>query len=164
MFTHGELIQIASKWLQQKCSIIITELVTYAGEIPDVIGFNHYQSILIECKTTRKDFFADQKKGIRKNNIGMGNYKYYLCPKGLIQQNEIHNDYWGLLEVSPNKKVTITMVPYICSDDIKNLKMERSLLVSAIRRIGQHSPKGIGIKCYQHDNKRKAGIMIERIS
>jgi hypothetical protein len=114
-FSHSELVERGAKWLQNnghyryRCQIILTELSTYGLEIPDVIGFSHHHTNLIECKTSLSDFKADFKKLHRKNTAGMGNWRMYLCPAGLIPSDMIH-DGWGLLYCH-EKKITIEKHP-----------------------------------------------------
>jgi len=84
---------------QQAYKYVAVELVTGAAELPDIWGFNGWDSVLVEVKTTHADFLADQKKWIRQkenNKYHLGNYKYYLCPDGVIKKEELP-DGWGLL-------------------------------------------------------------------
>lgn len=67
-------------------------------ERPDIILF--YQSgisAIVEIKISRNDFLADFKKKHRKNNNGMGDYKYLLCSKN-IDIKELP-DTWGILRI-----------------------------------------------------------------
>lgn len=98
--THRELVESAYKWLVKNGSVgvVFKELKSCASEIPDVIGFDSWQSVLIECKASRSDFFADKKKGFRSKYKGMGNWRFYCCPTGMIQVNELP-PRWGLIYV-----------------------------------------------------------------
>lgn len=109
---HKSLCEIAIKWLRKvkkqnlmyhTYPITGSEIACYNGgkwiEIPDAIGFNSYSSCVIECKMSRSDFFADQKKPFRIDGDGMGNYRYYLCQENLINENELPKG-WGLIYVS----------------------------------------------------------------
>ena len=40
--THLELVEYSKKWLHQKHSVVITEMGTAAGEIPDAIGWTPF--------------------------------------------------------------------------------------------------------------------------
>jgi hypothetical protein len=107
---HKELSELAMKWLKRPnsqkghgCIISATELRSgWDGEIPDAIGFrlngNRVVSIVVEAKASRSDFLADKAKAHRKEG-GMGNFRYFICPEGLIQKNELP-DGWGLLWVN----------------------------------------------------------------
>jgi hypothetical protein len=97
--THSELVKIAEKWLYKtmNCGVVITELVSYANEIPDAFGMRSFYSILIECKTSRSDFFADRKKIFRQMpEQGIGDYRFFLCDEGLIKPEDLP-ERWGLL-------------------------------------------------------------------
>ena len=63
--THKALVRRISNWLKytKQMTVVMAELHTGAGETPDVIAWKGAaSSILIECKTSRADFFADSKK------------------------------------------------------------------------------------------------------
>lgn len=114
--THSELIDFACIYLRRKtvykkncneynpsCTRIFKELVTYAGETPDAIGFCNGVSYLIEAKTSMSDFYAEKKKPWRINpENGMGNFRYYICQKGVLNVEKIPNP-WGLIEVDNGK-------------------------------------------------------------
>lgn len=153
-WTHDQLIEKARVWLRSKgCSVVISELVT--RETPDALGFDGSHSILIECKTSRSDFRADQNKTWRRlPEMGLGVERYYLAPKGLLSHNEIPGK-WGLLEVYENGRIRKTKEAECYMAD---RKAEISLLISALRRIGQHAPEGISVKCYTVKTVDKAVI------
>ena len=69
------------------------------GDIIDIWGISpslEYTCAAIEVKVSRSDFNSASQK--RKNNCAetIANRCYILCPSGLIQINEVHED-WGLL-------------------------------------------------------------------
>ena len=83
--THSELCLIAEKFLKRKGFGVVFhdryQATIETGEQPDAIGFKNNVSLLIECKTSRTDFFADKKKKFRVNQgLGMGDWRFYLCP------------------------------------------------------------------------------------
>lgn len=100
--THFELVERAGKWLKNTfhCRVVLNELVAYTryGESPDSIGWVNNKCILVECKTSVADFIADRKKIFRHGIRGMGHYRFYLAPEGLLN-NCIIPDGWGLYEV-----------------------------------------------------------------
>ena len=116
-FTHRQLCEIAAKWLKRSnsanghgCHIAIVEAACY-GENPDVIGFRHglsYDcgSVVLEIKTSRVDFFADQNKSHRQEGSGMGKWRYYVCPTDLISPNELPCG-WGLVYVNNQGHIKI---------------------------------------------------------
>ena len=79
--THHELTLRAEKWLlnTKRCNFVLREFVCCSFEIPDAIGWKYGGSYLVECKTSRLDFKADEKKIFRQRlELGMGNYRYYM--------------------------------------------------------------------------------------
>ncbi|OZI09161.1 hypothetical protein BWI93_05290 [Siphonobacter sp. BAB-5385] len=67
-------------------------------ECPDVLGFRSDNCVVIECKVSRSDFLADRKKKHRQQG-GMGRYRIFCVPKGLIKAEELP-ERWLLLEVT----------------------------------------------------------------
>lgn len=117
--SHKEIVEIAYKWLIKNGSVgfAFKELKSISEEIPDVIGFNSWQSILIECKISRSDFFADKSKKHRQGK-GMGNWRFICCPKGMVKVEELP-EKWGLIFVDINGKAKIE---YDCR--VKKVKEE----------------------------------------
>lgn len=109
-WSHSDLSALAVKWLRRPnsanghgCNISMSELKSgWTGEIPDAIGFKllhpHSESVVVEVKTSRSDFLADRNKPHRIRG-GMGNYRYFMVPQGLISPGELPSG-WGLLEVN----------------------------------------------------------------
>ena len=137
---HTELTAIGAKWLKKhpenmiipNCSIVAKELTTATstGEIPDVIGWCNWISVLLEIKVSREDFKKDFKKVFRINEfLGIGELRYYLVPEGLINENEVPKN-WGLLYYSENG---IEIIKVATAAD-SNLQSERTILLSIIRR------------------------------
>lgn len=96
---HDSLVRMGAKWLKkQGFSVVATEIqATGCREQPDVIGFRSACSAIIEAKVSRADFLADAKKPERRaEGAGLGMYRFYLCPQGLIQVDELPPK-WGLL-------------------------------------------------------------------
>jgi len=105
--THADLVKVAGRWLRNTagCSVVLEELcaATGNGENPDAIGWRCGQTMLVECKTSRSDFLADRKKPFRVDpSRGLGLYRYFMAPKGLLRADEMP-ERWGLLEVSGRK-------------------------------------------------------------
>jgi hypothetical protein len=149
-YTHKELVALAYKWLLKNGSVgfAFKELVSYDREIPDVIGFSSIQSILIEVKVSRSDFLSDKKKSHRSE--GMGNWRFYCCPTGMIKVDELPTG-WGLIYADEKKKLKVV---YDCRkkiilDDYNNrrivtasenyfaadVKAERAIMYTALRRL-----------------------------
>jgi hypothetical protein len=137
--SHDELSLIVAKWLKKhsqnilipNCATIAVDMKTIEEEKPDVIGWNGCSSIMIEVKVGRGDFLQDFKKPFRKYpEKGVGQYRYYCCPDGLIKENEI-TEKWGLLYLNDKNKIEIIKVAEI---QRANMIAERNILISLIRR------------------------------
>lgn len=134
--THKQLVDIAYKWVLKNGSVGIAfkELKSLSDEIPDVIGFGGWQSVLIECKISRSDFLSDKKKPHRSK--GMGDWRYYCCPKGLIKVAELP-EKWGLIYVDEKGQARIE---YNCrkmpeNKFEKDLVSENRIMYTALRRL-----------------------------
>lgn len=116
---HRELCEVGAKFLKRSssanghgCHYAIVEPSCY-GENPDVFGVRHGQggwdsgTFLLEAKVSRSDFLADKKKPHRINpETGVGKWRYYICPTGLIQPHEVP-DKWGLIYVNRRGHVDV---------------------------------------------------------
>ncbi len=131
--THKEAVRRAARWLSgsKRFSVVISELVTQAGETPDVIAFQNESSILIECKVSRSDFLSDKKKLFRiYESSGMGDLRYFAAPPGIIEPSDLPPG-WGLLVIER----------HVCRERVSptlkkaNKRSEVSLLSSALRRL-----------------------------
>jgi len=147
MFTHKDLIPIAYKWALKRasCGVAFRELVTLSSECPDVLGVQGgANTVLIEVKVSRSDFLADRKKPFRIHpEKGMGTYRFYMCPAGLIKPEDLpHN--WGLIYVSLDGKPRCVVNPYCINPTgniwsggfvQKNITAEYGMMYSALRRL-----------------------------
>ena len=143
--THTDLVNAAYRWVMKNasCGVAFKELVAAitSGEIPDIIGFGSCgRSVMIECKMSRSDFCADRKKFFRiDSSQGMGTYRFYCCPEGLLQKEDMPKN-WGLLWVDDNLKAKCVYKPYkgyigYFEGFEKNIKAEHELMYSALRRL-----------------------------
>jgi hypothetical protein len=141
---HGELVEKAHKWATRNtgCGVVFRELYNSYGEIPDVIGFGGWHSILIECKASRSDFLADAKKSWRQEGgKAMGTFRYYCCPTGLISPAELPAK-WGLIYVDEQGKPRCIVDPrkgYYLTDNPnrfdRDIEAENQFMYFALRRI-----------------------------
>ena len=134
---HHELTNRAKRWLLKTkgCGFVLSELVcnSIVGETPDAIGWKYGQSHLIECKTSRADFFSDKKKSFRRRQyLGMGNYRYYMTLPDLVNSNEIPHR-WGLLYAYPTMIKVVKEPEFICYPT--TAEREIPVLCSALRRV-----------------------------
>ena len=145
--THSTLVERAGRWLKNTihCGVVLTELVAYtrSGETPDAIGWVRGNAILVECKTTRGDFFADQKKRARQPGAyALGQWRFYLTTPGLIAVDEIPAG-WGLYEVKGKSIIFKGGEKYLNGYPKRppfegDKDSEIALLLSALRREQKH--------------------------
>lgn len=131
--THEELVRRAVRWLRNTrgCGVVFAELVTSAQSIPDAIGWKAGGSMLVECKASRSDFFADKRKAYhRTKQYGMGDERYYMVPSGLVSANELPAG-WGLLYAHPKTVRVVVSAPW---NHDRDLLEEVRILTSAARR------------------------------
>ncbi len=112
--THSQLVELGVRWAKKHgFAVAHGELSTSAtGEIPDVVAFNSHCTIVIECKTSRSDYLIDKKKPWRQPGKGIGHYRFYLAPEGLITVSELPSQpRWGLIEVGERNKLITSAAP-----------------------------------------------------
>ncbi|MBU2723882.1 hypothetical protein [Acidithiobacillus ferridurans] len=109
---HKDLCALARTWLQRPasrsgpgCAVAVSESGNWVNkEVVDAIGWRPYGeragSVLVEAKTSRSDFFADRAKKHRANSErGVGKYRYFMAPEGLLRMDEIPPQ-WGFITVN----------------------------------------------------------------
>ncbi|WP_321944049.1 hypothetical protein [Paraburkholderia tropica] len=94
---HKLLVTLGERWLKrQGFAVVASELATSGTrEEADVIGFRSNCSALVEAKASQSDFLADARKPHRGTG-GLGVYRFYLCPPGVIRVEDLPSR-WGLL-------------------------------------------------------------------
>jgi len=144
-YTHVQPVEIARKWLSKQlhCGYVVTEVTSSAGEIPDALGLRADYTVLVECKVSRNDFLADKKKLFRQSyEDGMGDFRFYLCPVGMIKEDDLPQG-WGLLYwdgkkvaqiVGPSGNIWSRQKNFIFT---KNRDKEYRLIYSCLRRIAK---------------------------
>jgi hypothetical protein len=133
--THSDLVHAAHWWCRNtlRCSVVLSESVAdFGGESPDVIGWGFSGfSVLIECKTSRADFFADAKKTFRRRpEMGMGAQRWFFTPKGLVRPEEVPSQ-WGLAELRGSRVFKVKKPVHFHE---RSTRSEMVLLVSALHR------------------------------
>ncbi len=142
---HADLVLRAEKWLWRfcGCGVVLRDPFkarTITGEQPDAIGWRDGVSILVECKTSRADFLADRNKPFRREpDLGMGDWRFLMCPPNLIQIEDLPTG-WGLLWATDKGVRRVYGVPgntgwwrdrpFVGSKDSEN-----AMLLSALRRM-----------------------------
>jgi len=149
--THNDLVDIARRYLCRKHPIVLTELGT-GNENADAIGWSDGYSVLIECKASLSDYYSDGSKHFRQRpETGMGDYRFYLTPKGLLGDRKVR-DGWGLLETDGR---CVSKVKAGILFPVVNKHHEIVVMTSAMRRLGQTTPSGVSVKAYyQHTGDR----------
>lgn len=160
--THKILCDIAVRWLRRPfsqlgpdCAIALSEVKSgWAGETPDAIGWRSKGdefdgSVVVECKVSRSDFLTDKKKPHRQSG-GIGSWRYYMCPEGLISLAELP-EKWGLLYVNARGHVKVIAGPvlhgktldyalrvnsYVSHQLQTNYLREQFVLVRLLNRVG----------------------------
>lgn len=140
-FTHAALCDLAVKWLRRPpssgghgCHIAVSECRSgWDGEIPDAIGFraagHNDGSIVVEVKVSRSDFLSDKSKPHRQPGAGMGNWRYFMSPEGIIREDDLPTG-WGLLAVNSRGHIKALAGPAVAA---KTNWREFSRLLEAFR-------------------------------
>ena len=151
---HDQLVHMACSWLKRVagCGVIFNDgdkAVVNTYELPDAIGFRSNASIMIECKNSKSDFERDKLKKTRvAPELGMGDWRFYLCPEGLILPHDLPEG-WGLLYAINTRTVKgVSGVPGNClwgtMQPFKaNKTAEMQLMYSALRKLRIGTSHGI---------------------
>jgi len=107
---HFALCKLTAEKLGKMCDVTLYEYGSYASyEHPDVLCYHGSLTNLYEIKMSRADFRADFKKPHRQSGPTprfqyphLGVYRYYVCPEGLIQPDELPTG-WGLYWVNEKR-------------------------------------------------------------
>lgn len=158
---HADMVVLAVTWLKRPlsrggpgCQVALSEIRNgfKRSEIPDAIGFRagttDEGSILVEVKTSRADFFADRQKKFRElPERGLGLYRYYMAPVGMVAVDELP-EKWGLIEIKGSKRPEAKLIhghhllklaktsqsPF--RFETRNTGLEVALLARTLMRVG----------------------------
>lgn len=135
IITHNDLVRRGAEWLRRhhNCGVVLTEYHSRLDAVPDVIGFGYRGSVVIECKASRSDFFADKNKSHRSARVSkqLGNYRYYLTSPDIVTSEDIPEG-WGLLYIW-DKLITVEVHP-VFHEEPEIRVAEYSILYSLVRR------------------------------
>jgi hypothetical protein len=134
--THAQLVERAILWLRAHGSgVVLSEQGCASGEMPDAIGWKRgCYSIVIECKLSRTDFFADHEKPFRQHpELGLGCERFYLTPRHLLDPRELPAG-WGLLECVGRKLKMVRRSARNLRSAI-GFQYEMNLLLASLRRV-----------------------------
>ncbi|QCZ30186.1 adenylosuccinate synthase [Leclercia adecarboxylata] len=183
--THSDLNQIAKRWLLRAqsakgpgCKIAFVEVGALGdSERADAWGYRwdwDGGSVLVEVKISRSDFLRDKHKPHRQAG-GLGDFRYYMCPEGVITLDDLP-ERWGLLWVNKRGHVKL-MAGHICClvgsswggdrplvdlwrHDC-NKDVERSLLAYLVHRVGDPDALLQEQRGYMRLNSQQATQIIE---
>lgn len=158
---HLDMVTLAVSWLKRPasrggpgCQVALSEIRNgfKRSEIPDAIGFragvSDEGSILVEVKTSPADFFADRQKKFRElPERGLGLYRYYMAPAGMVAVDELP-EKWGLIEIKGSKRPEVKLIhghhllklaktsqsPF--RFEARNTGLEVALLARTLMRVG----------------------------
>ena len=132
--THEDLRKAAVRWLtnSKRCGVVLSEMTSAAGEIPDAIGWKHGFSYLVECKASRSDFHANKLKCHERGNSGMGSHRYFLCTPETVTVEDLAESDYGLLWIGESGNIRVKREPVTRET---NSKKEICMLTSALRRV-----------------------------
>ena len=139
---HVELVALAARWLRgtAKCQVVFAEPTVQTYEMPDAIGWCGGQSLLIECKASQSDAYADSTKEWRQLSEGMGNFRYVMAPTvvsaGLGKWLATRYPRYGLLAAAP-KRVRVILQPAWRELDQYASQDEREILAKSFHRVQQ---------------------------
>lgn len=142
--THSELVDRAVRWLKKtrRCGVVFREH-TADFEHPDALGFKTASSILVECKVSRADFLADQKKRSRvrmaANQANRPAFEcWYMAPTGLLRECDIPSG-WGLVVADgPRVRVVVNGTRQIDDRSAEAMRHEVYRLYCEVRRYQLH--------------------------
>lgn len=93
---HKDLVILAGRWLGRSkgCNPVFTEKgSSHLAEFPDAIGWTAHECFVVECKTSKADLLANNKKCLT-----LGSGRYFLFEEDVFQECKglIPEDY-GIL-------------------------------------------------------------------
>jgi hypothetical protein len=117
-WTHAALVERSAAWLRstRKCRHWLTNTAQPDEEQPDAIGWNVAgESTVVESKISLDDFRRDKLKTWRFMSTGMGLWKFYLFPDGLMEpmefdlyrQGRMHLSGCGLLVAKAGRLIEV---------------------------------------------------------
>lgn len=100
---HKKLKAVGMKFVKEKCVDIAVREVKYKNmrSVADVVGINlkRKEVRILEAKATRADYIRDKKlMDLDKSYYKHCNYFYIICPKDVLQLDDVPKEY-GLLWV-----------------------------------------------------------------
>lgn len=143
---HYELCKLGAKFLMSRKNaehwhtpnkFAVVELICQGAENPDIWATNGMYTTLVEVKTSRSDFLADKRKYVRskdaeEQDMQLGNFRYYLCPAGVISVEDLPEN-WGLLEYDGKKIYKIQAAKQVKSSAPFEISVMSSIMTRILR-------------------------------
>jgi DNA-binding transcriptional ArsR family regulator len=141
--SHDHIRRLAVKWLTEvrRCRVVLSEIRSACSEVPDAIGWDWEgnSSFMVEAKASKEDFHANKNKPHSRPGCGVGRYRYFMTPSGLIRPEELDialvgttdSDY-GLLWVEENQ---VQVIKEAALREQYDRAGEMAMLISALRRV-----------------------------
>lgn len=127
----------------------------------DALLFCSDSSYLIETKVSRSDFLADAKKPFRKDpSQGIGDYRYYACPEGLIKPDELP-EKWGLIYAPLGRTSAFMPVGYGGSIVVGQQKGPHGWNENVYRHYGSTFPDIDPEKHWDHHRRAKTDFRFD---
>lgn len=108
-YSHSEIQDVVAVYLMTagRIRIVCKESKSKLKEVPDIFAVDRQGTYMVEVKVSHKDFLADNRKTFRRRpKEGVGKWRYYACPEGIIQPEEVP-PRWGLIYVYEDGRVGI---------------------------------------------------------
>lgn len=157
--SHSDLVRRAVVYLRRRRCVIYGTEINATNEHPDAIGWDCWgNSILVECKTSRSDYFADAKKPFRGQEAGMGRERLYLVPQGLITKDELP-EHWGLIEIR-GRRTTCVVAPK--ARPVWDRNADTQALLHLARRACDYNPSALYNKIEEQRAKQRQVAREER--
>lgn len=138
VMNHKELTEKAKFWLKsaKKCNPVFSEQGSFNfKEMPDAIGFLKDDCIVVECKTSKSDLYADRKKPFRESG-GLGDLRYYFMTQELYGEcKDFDWRGWGVVVYKEGHGYARQACGIIMKKFESNIKNERDFLRSRILEI-----------------------------
>lgn len=94
---HGELLKAGIMFLRSHGFPIAAPLTDFGIGEPDIIGFNHELSTVIDIRTKRSDFLRRRLALQEQTDTALGNVRFFLTPMRMVRRDELPEG-WLLLE------------------------------------------------------------------
>lgn len=143
--THSELCIEACRWLRKRnAKHAFAEFQTMTlSEFPDAIGFpagTWRGPTVVEVKVSIEDFRRDKHKGWRHREkaqigeCGMGAWRYYLVPDGMVGADGVPGDHGLLYASKRGSRMRIVEAKKAPLRERRDVGSEMAILCSALQR------------------------------